>query len=733
MEATWRSPKSRGPQTQARTLVFLLVATVLMLAGAPAFSAVPCRPAFPQSGSNCSKDSQCCAGLVCQSSACRPGCRVGGAYYAPGAKNPANPCQSCQPDVSTTSFTTLADGASCSDGNACTQTDSCQGGVCRGTNPLTCIAQDACHAAGTCNPSTGLCSNPSKPSGTACDDGNACTRTDTCQTGVCRGANPLACTALDACHSAGICDPATGVCSNPVKANGTLCSDGNSCTRRDTCQAGVCTGSNPVTCPSSEQCHDPGVCDPATGACSSPNKPDGTPCSDGDACTTSDTCQSGTCTSAGSVICLSPGACHAAGSCNHATGQCVYPPQPDGTACSDGNACTNNDTCQGGTCTPGDPTLCFVVSPPPCRSLSADCNPANGQCVPRSLPNGTACDDGDACTLGDSCQGGACTGSSCGPGSLCCGASDSHSCKNIGSDSANCGACGHTCTNSVCLLGQCYDGCVIDGVGYQNGAHNPGNDCQECNTTFNRTAWSNRGDSTHFPFCSAGGCFSGICQAGACFVTSQGGGCPNTTCATSTCTNGHCAFTSVNEGAVCTPPVSTNPCKSSSTGTCHSGECQPANANDGGYCTVTTPPSDRWCHSSVDGACASGACAPSTMPNGTECHPDNLCIVGSCTNGDCPMSTWRVQTCSIPSACGEDGQCQSATGECVYPDHPPYPSGGQITCNLAGGFGPDPSKCCPGQECICAPTPNGIPQFCLEYDCWNPEDIPGPHLAPGAE
>jgi hypothetical protein len=52
---------------------------------------------------------------------------------------------------------------------------------------VTCVPLDACHIAGTCNPLTGQCSNPVAPNGTACSDGNACTQPDTCQGGVCTG------------------------------------------------------------------------------------------------------------------------------------------------------------------------------------------------------------------------------------------------------------------------------------------------------------------------------------------------------------------------------------------------------------------------------------------------------------------------------------------------------------------------------------------------------------------
>src|SRR5262249_34871179 len=87
-------------------------------------------------------------------------------------------------------------------------------GVC--CKDKTCVASDQSHTAGTCARATGQCSNPTKPDDTPCYDGNACTRTDTCQAGACRGGNPVVCTASDLCHTAGVCNPATGICSNPV-------------------------------------------------------------------------------------------------------------------------------------------------------------------------------------------------------------------------------------------------------------------------------------------------------------------------------------------------------------------------------------------------------------------------------------------------------------------------------------------------------------------------------------
>src|SRR5207244_1404540 len=118
------------------------------------------------------------------------------------------------------------------------------------------------------------------PDGSACNDGNACTQADTCRSGVCTGGNPVVCPAPDQCHDAGTCNPASGACSNPAKPDGSTCSDGNACTQADTCRSGVCTGGNPVVCPAPDQCHDAGTCNPATGTCSTPVKPDGSACND---------------------------------------------------------------------------------------------------------------------------------------------------------------------------------------------------------------------------------------------------------------------------------------------------------------------------------------------------------------------------------------------------------------------------------------------------------------------
>ena len=52
----------------------------------------------------------------------------------------------------------------------------------------------------------------------------------------------VVCTAADACHTAGVCDPDTGACTAPVVDDGELCDDGDAATPLDACAAGTCVG-----------------------------------------------------------------------------------------------------------------------------------------------------------------------------------------------------------------------------------------------------------------------------------------------------------------------------------------------------------------------------------------------------------------------------------------------------------------------------------------------------------
>src|SRR4029079_17832464 len=129
-----------------------------------------CRPEAP--GSNCDVAETCTGtSATCPADGFKPAMTVCRAQS--GACDVPESCTgssaTCPTDVS------ALDGTICNGGN-CTQSGSCQAGTCVGTSPVTCTAQDACHSAGTCDPNTGVCSNPPNQSGNTCDDDDALVR-----------------------------------------------------------------------------------------------------------------------------------------------------------------------------------------------------------------------------------------------------------------------------------------------------------------------------------------------------------------------------------------------------------------------------------------------------------------------------------------------------------------------------------------------------------------------------
>ncbi|HZP43176.1 MAG TPA: hypothetical protein VFD84_16935 [Candidatus Binatia bacterium] len=82
-------------------------------------------------------------------------------------------------------------GAPCDDGDACTQSSACQGGVCAGTDPAACPGAEACRTGPSCDPLTGGClAGTPKPDGLACAEPETCAAAGTCRAGVCE-ATPL--------------------------------------------------------------------------------------------------------------------------------------------------------------------------------------------------------------------------------------------------------------------------------------------------------------------------------------------------------------------------------------------------------------------------------------------------------------------------------------------------------------------------------------------------------------
>ncbi|MGC4118173.1 MAG: lamin tail domain-containing protein [Myxococcales bacterium] len=565
-------------------------------------------------GTGCTLTDLCFTSASCQSGVC-----TGAAPVVCQALDQCHEAGSCDPATGTCSQPKKSDGTACDDGVANTAGDVCTNGVCAGVDRcqgITCTALDACHVAGTCDHATGVCSNPNAPNGTACDDGNAATVNDSCSNGLCGGVDHcvgVTCTALDQCHEVGTCAPATGVCSNPLKANGSACNDGNANTTGDLCTSGTCAGVDHcigVTCTALDACHVAGTCDHATGACSNPNAPNGTACVDGNPNTTGDVCTNGTCAGVDhrlGVTCTALDACHVAGTCDHATGTCSNPAAPNNTACDDGNPNTAGDVCTNGTCAGVDHCLGVTCTALDACHLAGTCDHATGACSNPAAPNNTACDDGNPNTVGDVCTNGTCAGVD-----HCLGV---------------------TCT--------ALDACHVAGTcDHATGV------CSNPNAP-NNTACDDGNPNTVGDVCTNGTC-AGVDH------------CVGVTCtAFDQC---HVAGTCDHATGVCSNPTAPN-----GTG-CVDGN--PDTVNDvcsGGSCTgvdlcatVTCTALDQ-CH--VAGTCdhATGSCSSPAKTDGASCDDSNPCTADACQAGVCS---------GVPAAAGTDcggGKVCTVAGACVVP------------------------------------------------------------------
>jgi immune inhibitor InhA-like protein len=504
----------------------------------------------------------------------------------------------------------------------------CYTNLCAG---VVCAAPDQCHTAGTCNPGTGVCSNPAKTNGTSCNDGNACTQADTCQAGACTGASPVTCTAADQCHGAGTCNPGTGACSTPALADGTSCNDGSACTQSDTCQAGTCAGGNPVVCAAADQCHGAGTCNPGTGACNTPTLADGTACNDGNACTQTDTCQAGACAGANPVTCGATDSCHTGGTCDPSTGACApSAPKAVGSVCDDGDACTLDDTCQVG-CSAQSVT--FTI-------LHAEC----GSSVFNLFVNGVLAQTVSP-TVGCTCNSTPQTVTITDPAILAGidGCNDDFS-VTIGGSSPNV-AVATVKADVVYANGPPTTVCLYDNVN-QNCAPR-----ELCNGfAFNQAPIQAAGDCSQA--CSTGGTLGCvgtnpvICDASdSCHLAG--------TCDPS---NGVCSDPVAPDGSSCDDGDS---CTSGDT--CNVGSCESGNA-------LVCQALDQ-CH--VAGACDSASgCSNPAAPVGTSCDDSNACTVvdacdagGACVPGT-PLDCDDGIACTI-DGCDPSGGCTHDASQCV--------------------------------------------------------------------
>jgi hypothetical protein len=284
----------------------------------------------------------------------------------------------------------------CDDGLFCTEDDTCVEGACVAGTSKFCPSLDSCHL-GVCDEELQTCKNISGNDGGQCDDGDLCTMTGVCSSGVCTKGLPVSCEIFNSECSFGVCDPTIGCKAQATNENG-ACNNGDF----TGCSYGKCEAGSCVSTPANDGalCDD-GSFDPCaagqcqSGSCVSLPVNDGQPCDDSLFCTINDKCVAGSC-SGDPNPCAPPDNPCLVGVCDEFFWTCTSGPGNDGMPCDDGNFCSGDEVCSSGQCVGGQP--------------------AN---------EGAACDDANGCTAGTSCVNGVCDDPmseilACGTGDSCC-------------------------------------------------------------------------------------------------------------------------------------------------------------------------------------------------------------------------------------------------------------------------------------------------------------------------
>ncbi len=464
-------------------------------------------------GDACSGPDLCAAG-ACQTTAVT--CTDGG------------PCKSggCDAKTGKCVYSNKPDGASsaCNAQGQCA-TGACVGGACSYTKKK-CDDGNVC-TDDTCDPKTGCGTVANQAS---CSDGDKCTTSDVCSKGKCAGA-AKACGDGNACTSDG-CESATGDCTHNNVKDGQAkgCTDADLCLNA-ACSKGVC-GKVWKDCNDNNKCTDDS-CDSKTGKCV--NKANNVPCDDGNACTGPDACAGGSCQSK-AISCSAGGPCKS-GQCEAKSGNCVYTTKPDGvsSACSDGNGCTI-DSCKTGNCVHSkkvckDNKLCTTDTCAfgLCKFTTIDCDDGNPCTVDACDPKDGGCKspavaDGPslACNAGGKCDIGSCVSGVCNYSKKNC--DDANGCT-TDSCEVKTGDCKHAATTApcndnnactvqtACKAGKCAGGKIID--------------CDDNNLCTIDTCNASKGCQTKATnegkACDDGlGCtLSDLCQIGVCAGTGQ--------------------------------------------------------------------------------------------------------------------------------------------------------------------------------------------------------------------
>jgi len=236
----------------------------------------------------CSGDADCDDGKACTVDTCDPesGCKhafdytnycaISGAddvtCVANGTAHPTSPCQICDTDKSSISWTGSV--AACDDGNPCTTNTCSLLGQC---NTESLAVGTACGNGMICN-SAAECITPE------CVKDSECGKNEPCKVYECQSNNCVQTVSLIDGVSCG----AGMVCEQGECVDDGLCDTDAECVGDDACMMYTCSDSG--DCLEAPMCPDDGnpctkeSCDPDKGMCNSENMPDKTPCGDDKVC-----------------------------------------------------------------------------------------------------------------------------------------------------------------------------------------------------------------------------------------------------------------------------------------------------------------------------------------------------------------------------------------------------------------------------------------------------------------
>jgi hypothetical protein len=157
----------------------------------PTTACQSCQPAVDGTNWSSSPDGTTCGagGEICSGGVCGAQCMVGGVTYAAGAANPNNSCQQCSPAASTSAWSSVTNGATCAGGGTCSA-GACSGGRCtiQGTTYAAGAANPA-NACQSCQPTSSTTAWSDLAFGTVCG-ANAGNNEMLCEYGTCESVGP---------------------------------------------------------------------------------------------------------------------------------------------------------------------------------------------------------------------------------------------------------------------------------------------------------------------------------------------------------------------------------------------------------------------------------------------------------------------------------------------------------------------------------------------------------------